>query len=60
MFRRAQYTDYLLVYNKRLNTSEVIGARKAPHTHLLIIVFHSINKNGKFRLIKTVLNDEYR
>ncbi|MGE8428367.1 MAG: hypothetical protein ACN6O7_10845 [Sphingobacterium sp.] len=60
MFRRAQYTDYLLVYNKRLNTSEVIGAKKAPHINLLIIVFHSINKNGKFQLRKTVLNDEYR
>lgn len=32
MFRRVQYTDYLLVYNKTLNTSEVIEARKAPHT----------------------------
>ncbi|WP_156167683.1 MULTISPECIES: hypothetical protein [Sphingobacterium] len=60
MFRRAQYTDYLLVYNKRLNTSEVIEAKKVPHTNLLIIVFHSINKNGKFQLRKTVLNDEYR
>lgn len=60
MFRKAQYTDYLLVYNKRLNTSRLIGTRKAPHTDLLIIVFHSINKNGKFQLRKTVLNDEYR
>lgn len=60
MFRRAQYTDYLLVYNKRLNTSKLIGARKAPHTDLQIIVFHSINKNGKFQLRKKVLNDEYR
>jgi hypothetical protein len=60
MFRRAQYTDYLLAYNKRLNTSKVIGARKAPHTDLLIIVFYCINKNGKFQLRKTVLNDEYR
>lgn len=32
MFRRVQYTDYLLVYNETLNTSEVIEARKAPHT----------------------------
>jgi len=32
MFRRVQYTDYLLVYNKILNTSEVIETRKAPHT----------------------------
>ncbi|MDR0265873.1 MAG: hypothetical protein LBJ04_21855 [Sphingobacterium sp.] len=60
MFRRAQYTDYLLVYNKRLNTSEVIEARKAPHTDLLTIVFYSNNKNGKFQLRKTILNDEYR
>ncbi|MDF2478169.1 MAG: hypothetical protein K0S24_3652 [Sphingobacterium sp.] len=60
MFRRVQYTDYLLVYNKRFNTSEVIEARKASHTDLLINVFHSINKNGKFQLGKTVLNDEYR
>ncbi|CAM3841380.1 hypothetical protein SPPR111872_24125 [Sphingobacterium prati] len=57
MFRRVQYTDYLLVYNKRFNTSEVIGARKASHTDLLIIVSHSINKNGKFHLRKTVLNE---
>lgn len=60
MFRRVQYTDYLLVYNKRFNTNEVMGAIKAPHTDLPIIVFHSINKNGKFQLRKTVLNDEYR
>lgn len=50
MFRRVQYTDYLLVYNKTLNTSEVIGAKKALHTNLPIIAFHSINKNGKFHL----------
>ena len=60
MFRRAQYTDYLLVYNKRLNTSKLIEVREVPHTDLLIIVFHSINKNGKFHLRKTALNDEYR
>lgn len=60
MFRRVQYTDYLLVYNKRLNTSEVIEAKKRLYSDLLIIVFHSINKNGKFQLKKTILNDEYR
>ncbi len=60
MFRRVQYTDYLLVYNKRFNTSEVIGTKKVLHTDLPIIVFHSINKNGKFQLRKTILNDEYR
>ena len=60
MFRRVQYTDYLWVYNKRFNTIEVIEARKAPHNDLLIIVFHSIDKNGKFQLRKTILNDEYR
>lgn len=60
MFRRVQYTDYLLVYNKRLNTSEVIEAKKSLYSDLMIIVFHSINKNGKFQLRKTILNDEYR
>ncbi len=60
MFRKVQYTEYLLAYNKRLNTSKVIGARKSPHTNLLIIVFRSININGKFQLRKMVLNDEYR
>lgn len=50
MFRRVQYTDYLLVYNKTLNTSEVIGSKKALLANLLIIAFHSTNKNGKFQL----------
>ena len=60
MFRRVQYTDYLWVYNKRFNASEIIEARKASHTDLLIIVFQSTNKNGKFQLRKSILNDEYR